>query len=68
MEEDVGLDIFEPRDEDRDPEAEEKMQMGREGNELFDPWFPDAQAALDFPDGEEVPEGMTYEQWKESRA
>lgn len=32
----------------------------------YDPWFPSAEAALEFPEGVEVPEGMTYKQWKEA--
>jgi hypothetical protein len=43
-------DIFVPSDEDRDPEAEARMQQGREdldpNNALYDPYFEDAAAAL----------------------
>jgi hypothetical protein len=50
-------EIYEPSAEDRDPEAEAQMRMGRvdlDGeNALHDPWFRDPEHALNWrSDGE----------------
>lgn len=39
-------EIYVPVPEDEDPEANEKMHQGKEGFELYDPWFNDAKHAL----------------------
>lgn len=57
-------DIFEPTEEHRDPQDEEQMRMGKDDNALYDPWFPDAEAAEAFPSDQTIPEGQSYEDWK----
>jgi hypothetical protein len=41
-------EIFIPAPEDEDKEANEKMQQGKPGNRLYDPYFRDADEALNW--------------------
>lgn len=53
-------EIYVPREEDRDPEAEALMEAQADsegGNQLFDPWFSSAEEAQEWDGVSEFAEG-----------
>jgi hypothetical protein len=52
----LGDEIFEPTDQDHDPETVAQMQQGRSDidpeNALYDPWFEDARQAQSWTPGQ----------------
>lgn len=46
-----------------DAEHAEMTESGHHEGQ-HDPWFPDAEAAASFPEGQTIPEGMTYDEWR----
>lgn len=58
MPESPHAEIFIPSAEDRDPEAEVQMQMGKAhldaNNALYDPWFESAEHALTWTPDQEI--------------
>lgn len=60
---DDGIHI--PHELDSVVAEHDEMSTSGHNGEQHDPWFPNAQAAEGFPEGQSIPEGQTYDEWKQ---